>query len=180
MISLSLDSKVAIISAAAAVVSAAYAWLSSRTASRALRLAEDDHRERHAGFDAYLINGVTYQVGENAEFAAFACSVINKANAPIAISRVDLRVSAFDEDGRVSQIILDPTPATVKPFSNLGSLPVPLNLPPRTTTSGWLSFKIPERVAHSFRIDKYELAFISSDGERATLSQYLLQSVKCE
>jgi hypothetical protein len=174
---LTLDTKVAIVAAIAAAASALFAWLSSRTASRALKLAEQDHMERHAGLSVYLIDGVRCTPRADEQLVAFACSVSNQANAPMAISRIELHVHAFDTDGRVSCVVLTPSPAIVKPFPDLSALPVPLNLQPRTTASGWLCYRIPERVARVLTIDKYELAFISSTGDRTTLSQYLLRNL---
>jgi len=50
-------------------------------------------------------------------------------------------------------------------------LNIPLDLETRASASGWLSYRIPERVSQALTIDRYELVFVSSSGDRASLEQ---------
>lgn len=54
---------------------------------------------------------------------------------------------------------------------------VPLNLAPRATSSGWLSFLVPDSFAKRKTIDKYELAFLDSTGGRVIIETYLMHKI---
>lgn len=171
------DTLAAVVAAGAAVASAIYAWQGSRTAKRALRIAEQDHKERHAGLAAYLIDGRVCEGSEGEELVAFACSISNTANAPLSITRTDLHVHVFDDAGKTSEIILQPSARGIPSIWDLPALELPLNLGARSTASGWLCYRLPARVVQALSIDKYEVVILSSSGDRATFESYLLQRI---
>lgn len=166
---------IALVSALAAVISALMAWHSAATARTALKLAEADHREKHETVKPYLIDGVCWRNDQMEDYVSFACSFTNSANAPNTIVRIDLIAYAYDDDGNLSQAILNPVTQDTPPLWDLSKLPVPVNLEPRSTVSGWISFKVPKHMITNRRIDKYEVASITSLGERSIVESYLLR-----
>jgi hypothetical protein len=172
------DTTIAIVSCLAAVISALMAWHSSATAKRALKLAESDHREKHDALKVYLIDGACWRNDQAEDYVAFACSFTNSANAPNTVIRIDLITHAYDENGNVSQAILDPIVQEAPLLWDLKTLCVPINLEPRSTVSGWISFKVPKHLINKKRIDKYELASVTSLGERAIVESYLLRRLQ--
>lgn len=175
--SITLEQKIALVSAAAAVGSVLLTWVSVRVSRHALKLARADHEEKRRHFTAHLIDGLSYTQAPGERLVAFSCSISNAASESLAIVRADLHVYAFDPAGTVSEVILLPAPATTTPFPGLSPLAVPLNLLPRAAASGWLTYLVPEHLFRSRTIDRYELVLRSSTGEQATLIQYLLRSV---
>lgn len=169
------ETSAAIASAVAALIAAFYAWRSTRVANRALRIAEDDHRERHSGLAAYLIDGVSWDDQEQGRAVSFSCSLTNAANAPRSIAHAQLHLHAFDLDGTTTEIVLHPT-NDAGPDSK--PIEIPINLAARTTVSGWLTYRIPNRIVDALTIDRYELTFLASDGERASLNCYLLRRIE--
>lgn len=172
---MTIETTIAIVSCLAAVISAAMAWHSAATAKRALTLAEIDHREKHDTLKVYLIDGACWRNDQADDYVAFACSFTNSANAPNTIIRIDLITHTYDESGNISQAILHPIVQEAPPLWDLKTLCAPLNLEPRATVSGWISFKVPKHLINKKRIDKYELASVTSSGERAIVESYLLR-----
>lgn len=169
---------IVLVSAIAAVISALMAWHSAATARSALKLAEADHREKHDSLRVYLIDGTCWQNDQAEDYVAFACSFTNSANAPNTIVRIDLIVHAYDREGNQSQAILDPIIQEMPSLWDLKTLLVPINLEPRSTVSGWISFKVPKHLITNRRVDKYELASVTSLGERAIVESYLLRRLR--
>lgn len=174
---LSTELLIALLSAIGAVISAFYAWRSARIANEALELTRRDHVERHTGLSAYLIDGVAWDDQGGERLVAFACSVSNTASAPLSVIRIDLHLHSVLGDGSTTQLVLTPEAAGTPSIWDLKPLTAPLNLDARTTASGWLGYRIPQRVGQAMTIDKYEIVFLTSTGDRTSVEQYLLQRV---
>lgn len=172
-----VDQQVAAIATIAAVASAFYAWRSHRTASKALKIAEAEHGEKHSGLSAYMIDGVAWDTENSERLISFACSISNIANAPLSITTSDLHVFAYNSDGNMSEIVLKQAGEGSPAIWNITRLAIPADLPPRSTLSGWITFRIPDRVLDSMSIDRYQLQFKTSTGERATLDKYIVQRI---
>jgi len=169
---------IALVSAIAAGFSVLMAWHSASTARSALKLAEADHREKHDMLMVNLIDGTCWQNDNAEDYVAFACSFTNSANAPNTIVRIDLIVHAYDGEGNLSQAILGPSVLETTPLRDLKILSVPINLESRSTVSGWITFKVPKHLITKKRVDKYELASVTSLGERAVVESYLLRRLR--
>lgn len=169
---------IAIASCLAAIMSALMAWHSAATAKIALKLAETDHREKHDILKVYLIDGACWQSDLAENYVAFACAFTNSANAPNTVVRIDLIVHAYDEEGNLSKAVLHPIAQETPSLWDLKTLSVPINLEPRSTVSGWISFKVPKHLINKKKIDKYELASVTSLGERAIVESYLLRRLR--
>lgn len=143
-VGLSTETGAAVISAIAAVASAAYSWRSNRMARRALALAELDHQERHSGLSAYLIEAAFWEDANSHRVVGFACTLTNTANAPTSVVRADLHMHVFDKAGNASELILSPSESQEPIAGALASLRVPLILKERESTSGWIIYAVPD------------------------------------
>lgn len=176
---MTLDTLIAAGAAVAAIASAFYAYRSTDIAKRALKLSEADFREKHDSLMPYLIDAVTWKSGES-RMASFACSFTNGATTPNTLVRIDLVIHVYDKQGVPSEIILNPNTGSTPPKWDLTPLPIPLNLQPRSTVSGWISFKLPKNLFEGWRIDKYQILALTSTGEKETLDAYILKTIADE
>ena len=173
---MTVDTLIAASAALAAIVSAFFAYRSADTAKRALKLGEVDFREKHDSLMPYLIDAVTWESGES-RMASFACSLTNGATIPNTLTRIDLMIRVYDKQGVLSEIIINPTIGNTPPKWDITSLPTPLNLQPRSTVSGWISFKLPNNFYENWRVDAYQVLAITSTGEKITLDAYILKTI---
>lgn len=169
---MTLELEISLLSAFAAAGSAYWAWSSARTAKRALTIAEDDANSKKEDIKTYLINSLRWDDGE-ANFVSFAVSYTNGSNSPNTIARVELIIYAFNSSGHGTQILLLPVHNTPE-NSEFSKISIPLNLPPRTSTSGWLTFQLPSPTVQKLIIDRYEISATTWSGGRVGLDSYLV------
>lgn len=175
-----IETIITVISAIAALLSALYASRSARSAAKSLALSIIDHRERHESVQAQLIDGVAWNTETNECMVAFACNLTNQAVAPNTILSIELHVTEYVDTGETTKLILTPTLNQAPSPSDfqLQPFPSPLNLSPRSTISGWVTFRIPDHFAESKQIDKYKVVFNSSLGQRASVEQFLIRKIE--
>jgi hypothetical protein len=172
-----LATGISIASAVAAILSALYAASSARSARRSADLAENDLAERTKGVQAYLVDGVQWKQADKKEVVAISCTITNLSSLPNTIVRTELILHEYEDTGEPSRIMLAPAKIDDLPGQVLQHFEVPINLAPRTTVSGWLCFEIPTIFAKERTIDKYELAFIDSNGRRTSIETYLMHRI---
>lgn len=174
-----LDTIISVCSALAALLSALYASMAARSAKKSLEIAVDDHRERHENIHAELIDGFSWETADKMKMVAFVCSLVNRATAPNTIKSIELHVHEFDDhDGQTSKLILRPVPSDAPSVRNLQPFSLPLNLDPRSATSGWVSFHVPDNFAKGKLIDRYEITFLDAIGHRKSVNQYLIRKIE--
>lgn len=172
---------IAVASAVAALLAALFASIQARHAAKSADLAVLDHQERHESMQAELIDGVAFEDSRSRHIVALACNIINRASAPNTVAAVELHVHQFNDDGLASKLILRPMTAEMPSRWSFQPFPSPLNLPERSTLSGWASFQIPDHFATKRTIDKYELIFRNTLGHRAAVELHLLRRIEnCE
>jgi hypothetical protein len=174
-----LELKISLISALAALVSAYWAWSSARIARRALAIAEEDAITKRESIKPYLINSLRWRDESESTYASFACTYTNGSSSPNTIDKIELIVHAFNASGRADQILLTPTQSTPK-NSEFLPLPVPLNINSRTTVSGWLTFRLPTSAIRDLVIDRYEVSATTASGGRISLDTYLIMDQRSE
>lgn len=173
---MTLELKISILSALAAIGSAYWAWSSARTARRALALSEEDAASRREALKAYLINSLRWD-HDGKEYISFSCSYTNSSSYPTTIERIELVVHGFDLPGTGSQLLLQPS--TEQPEgSEFVLLTLPLNLQARMTLSGWISFALPKIWINQFIVDKYELVATTWSGQKITLESHIVMKQK--
>lgn len=169
---ITIELTIAVLSALAALGSAYWAWNSARTARRALALSEEDATTKREALSAYLINALRWE-NESDEYTSFSCSYTNGSSYPTTIERIDLIVHGFDMGGNGSQIQIQPEDKTPE-GSDFSVLQTPINFQARTSTSGWLNFRIPKHWVAQFIIDKYELVATTWSGQKVTLESHIV------
>jgi hypothetical protein len=176
------ETLIAVISAGAAIISALVSWRSFSVSREALRIAKIDHRERHEELKLYLIDGISWDARSGDTYVLFALSFTNSANAPDSLVRIEIKIYAYDSDGNLSHVILEPTPTVVTEIVpwQLEPFRSPINFPPRHTVSGWIGFKLPTLFSKSRTIDRYELIGITATGNKVSVECYLLRKVTDE
>jgi hypothetical protein len=173
-----LDTIISAASALAALLSALYTASIVRLTKKSTEIAVDEHREKHEAIHGELTDSVSWETDEKTKMLAFACSLVNRATSLNTIIKIELHVHEYDNHGQLSKLILQPTPTDFPLEWNLQPFPSPLTIDPRSATSGWVSFRMPDHYAKGKIIDKYEIIFLNALGQRISLNQYLIRKVE--
>lgn len=171
-LAMTLELKISILAAIAALGSAYWAWSSARIAKRALAISEEDAATRKESLNAYLINALRWDHDSDG-YISFSCSYTNRSSNPTTVERIELVIHGFAIDGNGSSVRVNPEASTPKD-SSFTPLNLPLNLPARTTCAGWLNFKIPKSWIGRFNVDKYELVATTWSGQKVTLDSHIV------
>lgn len=169
---------IALASAAAALLSALYAASAARSAKRSADISERQYEDTAAGVKAYLIDAYSWADRDQRLIVAIGCTLTNLASAQTSIVRTELRVHEYSSTGKSSCLILRPILADPLPGVRLERLPGILNLPERGTTSGWLTFHLPNLFSEQRTVDKYELQFTTATGYRTEISTHIMRKVE--
>lgn len=169
---MTLELKISILSAFAALGSAYWAWSSARTARRALALTEEDAVSKREALKADLINSLRWERGDS-EYISIACSYMNSSSHPTTIERVELVAHGFDLAGAGSQLRLPPEKETPD-RSDFSLLAPPINLQARATLSGWITFRLPKIWITRYIVDKYELVATTWSGQKVAVETHLV------
>jgi hypothetical protein len=155
------------------LIAAAIAGRSLRNSSKALRLAESDNEEKRMGIDPYLIQAKKVVVANTENFAAFAISYTNRASMPNTLATVELIVTFGASAGEARQIFLQTEQSFPADIAGIKCLDVPINIPARASTTGWLVFKLPEYLTGK-PVKNYEVAGLTAQGAKVSVVSYLL------
>lgn len=169
---MTLELKLSILAAIAALGSAYWAWSSARSARRALAISEEDAATRKEALSAYLINALRWD-HESEGYISFSCSYTNRSSNPTTVERIELVIHGFAMDGNGSSVRVNPE-ASAPENSRFTPLDLPLNLTARTTSTGWLNFKLPKLWISQFIVDKYELVATTWSGQKVTLESSIV------
>jgi hypothetical protein len=163
----------------AALISAIYAWRANVTAKRALHLAEIDFKEKHGDVHTYLIDSMTWSSKAGDLYFSAACLFSNTSSTPTTILRVELVLHTYSASPEEStKIKLNPQFAEITLPIDLPELSNPINLGPRITASGWLTFKIPKHIASTKKVDQYEIISTESTGKQSSINAYIVKKVE--
>lgn len=174
----SMETIIAITSALAATVSAIYAWRASSISKEALRLSQLDFQERHGDVRPYLIDSMTWLSQSGDRHYSAACLFSNTSISPITISNIELILHIFDPSSKPTKIKIDPISVEIQLPKNLPQLNGQINLAPRTSISGWLTFKIPKHIANTKRVDRYEIAGVDCMDKIVSIDAYVVKQVE--
>jgi hypothetical protein len=143
-------------------------------------IATDDHRQRNAQINPYLIDGFSWRQKNNNRKCFFAISLANSSVAPTSIVKAELHLKLYAKDGAISQVILQPTIFSLPGKAEVITMIQPINLDAGSTRSVWISYEIPEFVTGNFKIDIYEVVFTSGNGFRVGVQQYVMKEIEIE
>lgn len=138
---------------------------------------QQDRSDKDKGLHAYLIDNALLPLPEGKRVVALACTLTNLASIPNSISAAELHVYEYQASGIPLKLVLRPSDGETSTPWSLARFTVPLNLDPRSSTSGWLAFKLPDAFGVERAIDKCELLLSSAIGEMASVETYLLKEV---
>lgn len=168
------------LSSLAAIAAALYAKRNNELYLRSTELAEEESRRKRLSLKAYLIDGATWLSESSGRKCAFAVTLTNTAETPMAVVKAELHLDVFGEDGEVHQIILMPDAKSNAPNREMRLLDCPINLNARSAVSGWLMYQVNARVDCVMRIDRYRVVFTVDSGERTEVCMYILQRINNE
>ncbi|MCD1632116.1 DUF4352 domain-containing protein [Marinobacter shengliensis] len=155
-----------------------FSYLSSR---RALKLSEQEVSERKLPIISYLIDCFVFYNGDE-KFCSFAISYTNQSSSPRTFSSLILEAEFVDNEGVSGKAISEPSLEVEPPGLSYGykKLEIPINLPPKETVTGWISFKLPKGEDRAFHINSYRVVGRSPDGGEAELYAFLMRLVRNE
>ena len=143
-----------------------------------MAIAETDHKDKYKEIIGYLINGFKWNEGDRI-YASFALSYTNNASHPNSFKDIVLEIEYYGV-GRVFNKAKLPPSSGVLPAAlrdNWENLKIPINISPKETKSGWITFHIPNIDGKKIRIETYRIIATSASEKTTTLESYILKSV---
>lgn len=147
-------------------------------AKRAMVIAETDHQDKYKEIIGYLINGFKWTEGEKA-YASFAVSYTNNASHPNSFKDIVLEIEYYGA-GRVFNKAKFPPSVGVLPVNlrdNWENLKAPINISPKETKSGWITFQLPYIDGRRINIETYRIIATSASEKTTIVESYILKSV---
>ncbi|HEX7028344.1 MAG TPA: hypothetical protein VF268_13970 [Gammaproteobacteria bacterium] len=181
MIQLEMTDIIAAIATIIAFGSLLLAGRSYQISRRALQLTEADFNEKRLPIKPYLIDGFVFRE-EDKKYAAFAISYTNQSSSHATFYSLELEVEFYDEEGIYGKAISAPD-FKVIPLGindNYKKLEIPLNLLPKTTVSGWVTFALPFNLNRRYRTDSYKVRAEGPEGRDCFVEACLLRRVTSE
>lgn len=164
-----------------AALSLIIAILSLFNSRKAVAIAKADYDEKKLSIKPYLIDSFTF-VQSNNEYCFFAISYTNQSSSPQSFQKLELIIEFVDSNGIHSKASTGPCndvhPSSVQP--SYEKLKTPLNLQPKETISGWLTFKIPKTCSQKLDIERYTVQGITADGQNVNAESIILRHVENE
>ncbi|WP_321423977.1 hypothetical protein [uncultured Bacteroides sp.] len=179
---LSTDSKIAIIAAIAAIVSALIAFMSYITARGALRLSKRQYNENQSNFNLYYNEGFGFipTNGENVKrLLLFHLTIRNKSKFRNTL-KADLEIEYLRADDSVNRITIEHKPE-LQNFLKAKSLtvfPEDIAIEANTTSTKWLIFEQPSLIDKTHRIEKYDLKLTDLNGKKSSIESVLIKDVE--
>lgn len=157
------------------------AFLSFISSRKALKLSEQEVAERKLPVISYLIDCFAFRARDE-KFCSFAISYTNQSASPKTFSSLTLEVEFIDNEQVSGKAVAEPHLDIEPPGLSYGykKMSIPVNLPPKETITGWVSFKLPSSQDRDFNINSYKVIGRSPDGGETDLYAYLLRLVKDE
>lgn len=148
---------------------------------KALEISQSDHNEKKLPVIPYLIDSFTFSE-DGIRYCAFSVSYTNQSSSSQSIQMIELEAGFIDEDG-VSGNAISPLEGDISPIGishTHEKLHAPINLLPKATISGWVTFKIPKSSHRKYDINSYCVVGRSVDGRSIRIYSYLLRHIKDE
>lgn len=166
---------IAAVSALGSIAAALWARSSLITAKKALKLAELESISKQEELSTYLVDALKWRDSNSNPFLSASCSITNSSASPTTINRIELLVHAYNQEGS-SQPLLIPARSAKPENSDFSLIDLPVNLDPRASISGWLSFRFPEAIRNC-RVERYEVIFHTWSGQKSTLNIYQVKGL---
>lgn len=147
-------------------------------AKRAMVISEMDHQDKYKEIIGYLINGFKWTQGDKI-YASFAISYTNNASHPNSLKDIALEIEYYGT-GRVFNKAKLPPSVGALPVDlreNWENLKAPINISPKETKSGWITFQIPSIDGKKINIETYRIIATSASEKTTIVESYILKSV---
>ncbi|MDG9757816.1 hypothetical protein N7365_06860 [Pseudomonas sediminis] len=146
---------------------------------RALVIAETDHQDKNRDIMGYLIDSFRWEK-DGKFYASFSLSYTNNATHSNSFKDVSLEIEYYSDKKIFSKLKLSPSVGAFPVGLSDGweDLKLPINLSPRETRSGWITFQIPVVEGQKMNIEVYRVMAVSGLGSATMLESYILKSVE--
>ena len=172
-----LNDKIAIAASFIAVLSLIVALLSYRLASKSYKISKEQHDERNSCVKAYLIQALKWNK-DDLTYISFALNFTNESTIQTSLQDIELHIEYHDDNGILQRIRLDPeyNLAPIDLLENYQLFEMPINIPERSTKSGWISFKTPE-IVKKFTVDLYKVSARIPAGGTTSVDTHIINSI---
>jgi len=140
--------------------------------NKSIKLALADHKEKKLKIQSYLIQTRRLLL-ESDIYTAFSISYTNAASIPNTLAKLELSISLSNDNRGAKSVFLQIEPKPPENISEFNALPLPVNIPARSSIEGWIFFKIPEYL-HGKTIKEYIVLGTLASGESIQSSCYIL------
>jgi len=147
-------------------------------AKKSLQISEMDHQDKNREIIGYLIRNFTWT--DNTEtFATFAVSYTNNSSTPNSFKDITLEIEYHDSSKTINRVKTPPITRALP--ENLRDtyeeLKTPINLSPKETKSGWMTFQIPKLGELKPHIEAYRIIATSTAEKTTILESYIMTMV---
>jgi hypothetical protein len=179
--SMSLDTKIAIASAFAAVIAALFAFRSNWIAKKALEISEKQYFDNQPDFNLYYNEGYRF-IAQNGDIAKrlllFHLTIRNKSGFKNTF-KSDLEIEYLRNDDSLAKLIVEHNPR-LKDFlrnKDLTVFSMDIELNAKTTSTKWLIFEQPDFLDNSHRIDRYIIKLTDMNENKSCVEAVLIKDI---
>ncbi|WP_045406333.1 hypothetical protein [Vibrio jasicida] len=164
-----------------AIFSAVVAFFSYHVASDALKISEQQHKERYKMVEPYFMEAYKWYKEEDI-YVSFALRFTNKATIANSIVNIELHLEYFDKSHVFGKAKIEPC-FNVNPLGindNKKTLALPLTLSEKSSDSGWVTFKLPGIFKNNLNVDLYKIHATTTNGEVVSIDTHIINTVQNE
>jgi len=164
-----------------ALTALALSLLSYLTARKALKITEKEHQDKNLGITPYLVDAFKWVAPDTKKLIFFAVTYTNKSSSPNTLSKTDLIIEYYSDNNEIHTAKIDPAffEYDEMPINSAEVISLPVNLNPKSTISGWLSFHLNSFLGEKL-IKSYKLVSTTSDNKDVTLTHNILREITNE
>ena len=148
------------IAAGALLVSAVVGFSASRTANRALELAERQEARREGNLDLYLNEAVSWRVSDETRILGVHVQMANATDRPNSIVRAELHLT-YEVEAVLTALKVGHMIGVTEPDGDIVPAVLPLSLQPNEAANGWFLFGAGSTLTGEHEIRRYD--FVVTD-----------------
>ncbi|MBB6059709.1 hypothetical protein HNQ93_002569 [Hymenobacter luteus] len=173
-----IDTLIAIIAAAAAVIALLISLRSNYLAKKSFQLSKIELDSKKSNFKLYLINALRFKSKENQEsrILMFNISISNLSESKNSFKAL-LKIEYIRDDDSFAKTLIehDHNLHSLIPNNNFSFFLNDINVSEKETESKWLLFKEPKHFLN-YRIERYLLEVSDINGEQKQLESTLIKT----
>lgn len=172
-----------IIAALAAIASAVWAFFSNRIAKKALKLAQQEYKDKQSKFSLYLIEGFRWfsRTNEARKFLLFHITIRNQSSVRNSFIS-ELEIEYIRQDNSVARVTVDHNDALLNFIKgyHLSTFDKEIRIDEKGIISKWLIFEQPSDIFMKLRIEKYTIRVIDTQDVSSSLECFILKDLTDE